>query len=437
MGSRSARSVRKKILIWTSGGRGERELADCLQAVGYEPVVYTDVHDIVAVSAAEIPDLIVLDLAGGSSSAEGAIAQLEARGADKTLPMLVLAESKDALPASTYEASLRLDWMELPWESRRLVARIKAMLRVTQVEGVRDTAGIRDSLTKLYNRRHFDERLAKEVERARRYGRQVSCVLLDVDGLAEVNDKHGHRVGDELIRSLADIMLSETRASDFVARYGGEEFAMILPETPGSEAGILSERIRRSVGGRAVRCGDADVTVTISCGVATYPDHARDAATLIRMADSAVYQAKGEGRNRTAIAFADVGDDEPGAAAVQPKILLVEDNEYNRSVASLVLRASGYDVIEACDGQAALSLARSAHPDLVLIDIQIGGMGGLEATRQLVQLDETKGIPVVAMTAKDMPRDLEELVAAGCRGYIIKPIDTNSLASQVQAYLES
>ena len=94
MGPRSARSVRKKILIWTSGGRGERELADCLRAIGYEPVVYTDVHDIVAVSAAEIPDLIVLDLAGGSSSAEGAIAQLEARGADKTLPMLVLAESK-------------------------------------------------------------------------------------------------------------------------------------------------------------------------------------------------------------------------------------------------------------------------------------------------------------------------------------------------------
>jgi diguanylate cyclase (GGDEF)-like protein len=400
-------------------------------------VVYTDVHDIVAVSAAELPDLIVLDLAGGSSSAEGAIAQLGARGGDRNIPVLVLAESTDALPASTYEANLKLDWMELPCEPSRLVARVKAMLRIAHVEGARGVAGNRDGLTRLYNRHQFDERLAKEIERARRYGREVSCILLDVDGLAEVNEKHGHRVGDELIRLLSDIMLSETRASDFIARFGGEEFALILPETPGSEAGLLSERIGRRVGNRAVRCGDAEITVTISCGVATYPDHARDAATLIRMADSAVYQAKGDGRDRTVIAFADVVDDERGARGEQLRILLVEDNEYNRSVASLVLRASGYDVIEACDGQTALSLARSVHPDLVLIDIQIGGMGGLEATRQLVQMDETRNIPVVALTAKDMPSDLEELVEAGCRGYIMKPIDTNSLASQVQAYLES
>lgn len=436
MGPRGSRSVRKKILIWTSGGRSEVELADCFGAIGYEAVVYTDVHDVIAVSAAEVPDLIVLDLDGGSSSAEGVIAQLGARGAANKTPVLVLAESTEALPASTHEASLRLDWMELPWDQSRLVSRVKAMLRIGQVEGAREPARNRDGLTKLFNRRHFDERIKKEVERARRYARQVSCVLIDVDGLAEVNDEHGHRAGDELIKSLSDIMLSETRNSDFVGRYGGEEFVLVLPETPAGEAGVLAERIRRLVGRCAVRCGDGEVAVTISCGVATYPDHARDAATLIRMADSAVYQAKGEGRNRTVVAFADITEDGRDVTAEQAKILLVEDNEYNRSVASLVLRASGYDVIEACDGQTALSLARSAHPDLVLIDIQIGGMGGLEATRQLVELDETRGIPVIALTAKDMPSDLEELVEAGCRGYIVKPIDTNSLASQVQAYLE-
>jgi diguanylate cyclase (GGDEF)-like protein len=437
MGPRSAGSVRKKILIWTSGGRNELPLADCLRGIGYEPVVYTDVHDIVAVSAAEVPDLIVLDIEGGSSSAEGVIAQLAARGADKNTPMLVLAEAGDAPPASMCEATLKLDWMDVPWESDRLLARIKAMLRVVHVEGGTDTAGVRDGLTKLYNRHHFDERLQKEVERARRYGRQVSCILLDLDGLDQVNEKHGHRVGDELIRSVSDIMLSETRASDFVARYGGEEFALILPETTGSDAGILSERIRRSVAACTVRCGDVEVAVTISCGVATYPDHARDAATLMRMADSAVYQAKGEGRNCTVIAFADSDEGADAEGAEHPKILLVQDNEYNRSVASLVLRASGYDVIEACDGQTALLLARSAHPDLVLIDLQLEGMDGLEATRQLVEMDETKGVPVVAMTARNMPKDLEELVEAGCRGYIVKPIDTNNLASQVQAYLES
>lgn len=437
MGPRSARSVRQKALIWTSGGRGERELADCLRAVGYEAVVYTEVHDIVAVSAAEIPDLIIFDLAGGSSSSEGAIACLDAQASHRGVPVLILAESSDVLPESMLDRGSGLDWMELPIEPGRLVARVKAMLRVAHTDAGRAPTSERDGLTKLYTRRYFDERLAKEVERARRYGRRVSCVLLDVDGLGEVNDKHGHRSGDELLRSLADIMLAETRASDFVARYGGEEFALILPETPGGEAGVLSERIRRAVSGCSFRCGDEEIAVTISCGVATYPDHARDAATLIRMADSAVYQAKGDGRNRTVVAFGDAEERAAAGGLEQAKILLVEDNEYNRSVASLVLRASGYEVIEAGDGQTALSLARSSHPDLVLIDIQIGGMGGLEATRQLVQMNETKNIPVVALTARNMPRDIEELVEAGCRGYIIKPIDTNSLPSQVQAYLES
>jgi diguanylate cyclase (GGDEF)-like protein len=437
MAPRSARSVRKKVLIWTSGGRSERELAECLRDIGYEPVVYTDVHDIVAVSAAEVPDLIVLDLAGGAASAEGTIAQLAARGADKSLPMLVLAESEDTPPPSACEASPRLDWMEVPWHPERFLARIKAMLRVVHVEGAAEASDCRDGLTRLYNRRHFDERLAKEIERARRYGRQVSCVLLDVDGLDEVNDRHGHRAGDGIIRSLSDILLSETRASDFVARYGGEEFALILPETTGSDAGILSERVRRSVAKCSLRCGDDEIAVTVSCGVATYPDHARDAATLVRMADSAVYQAKGQGRNCTVIAFADAPDGTRPAPADQPKILLVQDNEYNRSVASLVLRASGYDVIEACDGQTALSLARSARPDLVLIDIQIEGADGIESTRQLVELEETNGVPVIALTARDMPKDIEDLQQAGFKGYISKPIDTNSLASQVRAYLDS
>ena len=98
MGPRSSGSIRKKILVWTTGGRNEPALVECLRGTGYEPVVYTDVHDVVAVSAAEVPDLIVLDVEGGPGAAEGVIAQLAARGADKNLPMLVLTGAEDAPP---------------------------------------------------------------------------------------------------------------------------------------------------------------------------------------------------------------------------------------------------------------------------------------------------------------------------------------------------
>ena len=116
-------------------------------------------------------------------------------------------------------------------------------------------------------------------------------------------------------------------------------------------------------------------------------------------------------------------------------ILLVEDNSYNRSVASLVLRASGYEVIEAGDGMTAVALARATRPDLVIIDVQLHGMGGLEATRRIVELEEMTDIPIVALTTRNVPDNLEALVAAGCRGYITKPIDTNSLAQAVHNYL--
>jgi len=179
-----------------------------------------------------------------------------------------------------------------------------------------------------------------------------------------------------------------------------------------------------------------ELVATMSSGVATYPDHARDATTLVRMADSALYQAKQAGRNRSVIAFSDRGGSSWGDVDSGARILLVEGNDYSRSVASVVLRANGYEVIEASDGPTALSLAKSSRPDLVIIDVNLDGMSGLEAARRLVQMEETRCIPVVALTAHDMPGDLEALVRAGCRGYITKPIDTNSLAAQIQSYLQ-
>jgi diguanylate cyclase (GGDEF)-like protein len=309
------------------------------------------------------------------------------------------------------------------------------MLRVASDDSQLGGLSERDGLTKLYNRRYLDERIEKELERARRYARCLSCVMVDIDHFQRINAMHGYKAGDEILKALADILLAQSRLPDIVARFGSEEFVLILPETSGAEAAILSERLRTVFEDRIFTTGYENIRATVSCGVATYPDHASDVGTLLRMADSAVYQAKQEGRNRTAVAFAnrEGGMWESGPPAT---ILLVEDNDYSRTVASLVLRASGYEVIEASDGATAIDLARTAHPDLVIIDVNLHGMSGLEATRQLVEMEETKDIPVIALTTKDMPGDLEALVKAGCRGYITKPIDTNNLASQIESYLQ-
>ena len=119
------------------------------------------------------------------------------------------------------------------------------------------------------------------------------------------------------------------------------------------------------------------------------------------------------------------------------KILVVEDNAVNRRLAGFLLRSKGYDVREAGTAAAALEAAAADRPDLILMDIQLSGMDGLEATRRLKADPATRDIPVVAVTAYAMPGDREKALTAGCAGYITKPIDTATFVEQVAAHLET
>jgi diguanylate cyclase (GGDEF)-like protein len=423
----------RKVLVAACDGQDGRTLVDRVQGAGYKTVLCTAPDLVLQTAVSAHPDLIVIEFPTEDLRRCQTLEQLGEDGRTKPIPVLVLRRKGQLLDSA---ACGTLDSMCWPVGASEFGTRVRAMLRVAYGEEPGTTPADRDGLTHVYNRRFFEERLDKEVERARRYGRRVSCATFDVDSLSSVNTRFGHEVGDETLRGVADVLLSETRQSDIVTRYGGGQFAVILPETDARAAGVMSERLRVSFGQRSPVPDFPELVATLSSGVATYPDHARDATTLVRMADSALYQAKQAGRNRTVVAFSDRDGARWGDADAGARILLVEGNDYSRNVASVVLRANGYEVIEASDGPTALFLAKSARPDLVIIDLSLDGMSGLEAAKRLVQMEETRSIPVVALTAHDMPSDLEALVRAGCRGYITKPIDTNSLAAQIQSYLQ-
>ncbi len=150
-----------------------------------------------------------------------------------------------------------------------------------------------DPLTGLANHRTFHERLRTEVERARRHGRGLSLVLMDLDHFKRVNDLHGHQMGDRVLEHAARIFESETRTGELVARVGGEEFAMILPEADEDEAFRAAERIRRAV---AATTFPAVGAMTMSAGVCDL-SRGPDADTLYRLADGALYWAKHRGRD--------------------------------------------------------------------------------------------------------------------------------------------
>ena len=156
----------------------------------------------------------------------------------------------------------------------------------------------RDALTGLFNRRYMEETLARELTRAEREGQQVSLVMGDVDGFKSVNDRYGHRFGDDALQLFGGLILQYSRRSDVPCRFGGDEVLLILPGMGQQHACERAELLRQKMAEVPIRIGDVSVSISASFGVATYPGHACDADGLIAAADRALYRAKALGRNR-------------------------------------------------------------------------------------------------------------------------------------------
>jgi diguanylate cyclase (GGDEF)-like protein len=165
------------------------------------------------------------------------------------------------------------------------------------------TQAVRDGLTGLYNRRYFEEAAERELSRAKRYRRSLVFMVLDVDHFKRFNDTHGHDAGDLLLREVGQLLRSSVRQSDVACRYGGEEFVLIMPESSPDEALRRADQIRESFHRLGLsHQGKVLGSVTVSIGIAAYPDHGRDRDAIVRNADAALYRAKREGRDRALIA---------------------------------------------------------------------------------------------------------------------------------------
>jgi two-component system cell cycle response regulator len=193
------------------------------------------------------------------------------------------------------------DYFQLPDELPLLILRVEQLVELRQtIERLRAEAD-RDYLTGLANRRRFRIALAQEVERWRRYNVPCGLVLVDIDHMKRINDTHGHSAGDTVIRHVASALTSLSRDNDTAARLGGEEFALLLAGADDRQAIAAAERVRQMVAAESL---ESIGRVTISLGVASCPVHATSERTLYAASDAALYRAKGEGRDRVAVALA-------------------------------------------------------------------------------------------------------------------------------------
>lgn len=215
-----------------------------------------------------------------------------------------LVSSMDQLAAGSMrfsdgEREHRID-VQIPRELANVADAFNLMTkRIREQEDTLALMAITDGLTGLYNRRGLDQLLAEEMRRAKQNGKPLSLIIGDIDHFKSFNDTHGHQAGDDALRSVGQTLAENLRDVDKACRFGGEEFVAILPGCGAQDARQTAERLRSAVEAKVFPIdGAPSVQVTISLGVATSPDDGDTIDTLLKSADSALYQAKERGRNR-------------------------------------------------------------------------------------------------------------------------------------------
>jgi diguanylate cyclase (GGDEF)-like protein len=175
-------------------------------------------------------------------------------------------------------------WLTLALDNLRLAESVERL-------------AVTDDLTQVYNYRFLKSALKREIKRAGRFSQQLSIVMIDVDNLKAYNDRNGHMRGSLLLREMAGLFTQQVRSWDLVAKYGGDEFTLILPQTGRDGAVVAAERMRAAVEAHTFPLA-ARGSITISLGIAVYPEDALDPIGLIRASDQSLYRAKRNGRNR-------------------------------------------------------------------------------------------------------------------------------------------
>jgi two-component system cell cycle response regulator len=252
-------------------------------------------------------DLLIVSL--GLQNFDGLRLCSQVRSLERTrnVPILAVAEAdNNARLVRGLEIGVN-DYLIRPIDKNEMLARVRTQIKKKRyTERLRDNVqmsiemAITDALTGLFNRRYMETHLVALVEQAAARGKPIAVLVLDIDYFKAVNDSHGHDAGDDVLREFSLRIRKSIRNIDLACRYGGEEFVIVMPETDMAVATMVAERLRRRIASEpfAIQDGARSLDVTISIGIAALDGPADNAAAILKRADTALYRAKRDGRNR-------------------------------------------------------------------------------------------------------------------------------------------
>lgn len=269
--------------------------AAILSAAAIDVVVVDNPRVAVEVIERVLPDLVLMDLCmPGVDGVELAQAVRLSREL-MAIPIVFLSAEGDEGRQSAARRVGGDDFIQKPVDPRKFATQIK--LRANRAKALR-AMGERDGLTGLLDHSRFRERVTHEVSHCRRHGGELSLAIIDVDRFKAVNDRYGHLVGDQVLRTFAQLLTATLRVSDIVGRCGGEEFGVLLRNTDAHAAWSVIDKLRERFGSVPFAIGDDDLTVTVSAGVASNEGRNLTSTDLLMAADRALYIAKATGRDK-------------------------------------------------------------------------------------------------------------------------------------------
>lgn len=251
-------------------------------------------------AAEEKPDVILLDVDMPDLSGFEVINRLQADPELARIPVIFVTGSADVENKVRGLDLGAVDYVTKPFDPFELRARVKAALRSKRLQDLLVNHAHIDPLTELWNRRALTERMESEWERVQRYGPPLGFIMADLDYFKQLNDRFGHRVGDQVLTEVGRLLKRTARSCDVPCRYGGEEFAILVPEQPVAGTAALAERCRLGLATLRITAGEHRLSPTASFGVADSTT-AASPEELIEQADEALYQAKRQGRNAVCI----------------------------------------------------------------------------------------------------------------------------------------
>ncbi len=293
-------------LLAGSAGSQEAKIRRALARVGCSLRSVKPDEDFLRVVKHARPQLILLGAVSGNSGRSAVCRMLKSDAQARSIPLLALLDSRPT-HAQWSQVGLADEVIAGTATDPEIALRVRSLLKLFRLSNetrralklIREHSRL-DDLTGLATHGAFKERVEREFQRATRYRRPLSVLMADVDHFKHYNDHWGHPVGDRLLRLVGRMVAGVLRRVDFGARYGGDEFSVILPETSKPAAAVVADRIRSSIEKHLFphRQSQPLGRVTISIGVATYPEDAGAADKLVEAADHFLYQAKADGRNQ-------------------------------------------------------------------------------------------------------------------------------------------